>query len=105
MSERGVLELSKRNLLNGDQVSKLEFCENCVLGKQHRISFNVAQHTSNQILEYLHSDLWGPSKVLTHGGNRYFLSFIDDHSKKLWLYLLKSKDQAFESFKAWKRLV
>ncbi|KAK0586137.1 hypothetical protein LWI29_001641 [Acer saccharum] len=76
MSERGVLELSKRDLLNGDQ-----------------------------ILEYVHSDLWGPSKVPTHGGNRYFLSLIDDYSRKLWLYLLKSKDQAFESFKAWKRLV
>ena len=92
MSERGVLEFSKRDLLNGDQVSKLDFCENCVLGKQHRISFSTAQHTSKQILEYVHSDLWGPSKVPTHGGNRYFLSLIDDHSRKLWLYLLKSKD-------------
>ncbi|KAK0579981.1 hypothetical protein LWI29_034466 [Acer saccharum] len=42
MSERGVLELSKRDLLNEDQVSKLDFCENCVLGKQHRISFSTA---------------------------------------------------------------
>ncbi|KAK0608121.1 hypothetical protein LWI29_025797 [Acer saccharum] len=104
MSERGILELSKRNLLNGDQVNKLDFCECCVLGKQHRISFNTAQHTSKQILEYVHSNLWGPSKVPTHGGNRYFLSLIDDHSRKVWIYLLKSKDQAFESFKAWKRL-
>ncbi|TXG73199.1 hypothetical protein EZV62_001778 [Acer yangbiense] len=57
MSERGILELSKRNLLNGDQVNKLEFRECCVLGKQHRISFSTAQHTSKQILEYVHSDL------------------------------------------------
>ncbi|TXG54059.1 hypothetical protein EZV62_019315 [Acer yangbiense] len=83
MSERGVLELSKRDLLNEDQVSKLVFCENCVLGKQHRISFSTAQHTSKQILEYVHSDLWGPLKVPTHGGNIYFLSLIDDHSRKL----------------------
>ncbi|TXG68247.1 hypothetical protein EZV62_003182 [Acer yangbiense] len=51
------------------------------------------------------NDLWGPSKVSTHGGNRYFLSLIDDHSRKVWIYLLKSKDQAFENFKAWKRQV
>ncbi|KAK0591233.1 hypothetical protein LWI29_037324 [Acer saccharum] len=57
MSERCVLELSKRDLLNRDQVSKLDFCENCILGKQHRISFSAAQHTSKQILEYVHSDL------------------------------------------------
>ncbi|TXG53835.1 hypothetical protein EZV62_019091 [Acer yangbiense] len=28
-----------------------------VRGKQHRINFSTAQHTSNQILEYVHSDL------------------------------------------------
>ncbi|KAK0574737.1 hypothetical protein LWI29_028298 [Acer saccharum] len=33
MSERGILELSKRDLLNGDQVNKLDFCKNRVLGK------------------------------------------------------------------------
>ncbi|TXG72686.1 hypothetical protein EZV62_001265 [Acer yangbiense] len=49
--------------------------------------------------------MWGPSKVSTHGGNRYFLSLIDDHSRKVWIYLLKSKDQTFENFKVWKRQV
>ncbi|TXG60237.1 hypothetical protein EZV62_014810 [Acer yangbiense] len=105
MSERGLSELSKQNLLNGDNVNKLEFCENCVLGKQHRLSFSTAQHNTKKILKYVHSDLWGPSKVPTHGGNLYFLSLIDDFTRKVWVYLLKSKDLAFESFKAWKLLV
>ena len=105
MSEKGLNELSKQNLLDGDQVNKIEFCENCILGKQHRLSFSTAQHTSKQTLEYVHSDLWGPAKVHTHGGNHYFLTLIDDFSRKVWIYLLKSKDQAFESFKSWKKLV
>ncbi|TXG53987.1 hypothetical protein EZV62_019243 [Acer yangbiense] len=105
MSEKGLGELSKQNLLDGDQVNKIEFCENYILGKQHRLSFSTAQHTSKQTLEYIHSDLWGPAKVPTHRGNHYFLSLIDDFSRKVWIYLLKFKDQAFESFKTWKKLV
>ena len=33
------------------------------------------------------------------------MSIINDYSRKLWIYILRSKDQAFESFQAWKTLV
>ena len=33
VSERGLVELGKQNLLGGDKVEKLEFCESCVFGK------------------------------------------------------------------------
>jgi hypothetical protein len=33
MSERGMLKLHKRNLLEGVKTCKLEFCKFCVLGK------------------------------------------------------------------------
>ena len=32
------------------------------------------------------------------GGALYFISFVDDYSRKLWVYLLKSKDDAFVAF-------
>jgi len=32
------------------------------------------------------------------GGNKYFLTFIDDFSRKTWIYLLKSKDEIFKAF-------
>ncbi|TXG49068.1 hypothetical protein EZV62_024943 [Acer yangbiense] len=73
--------------------------------QHNRLSFSTAQHNTKEILQYVHSDLWGPSKVPTHGGNVYFLSLIDDYTRKVWVYLLKSKDLAFESFKTWKLLV
>ncbi|TXG58940.1 hypothetical protein EZV62_016769 [Acer yangbiense] len=74
-------------------------------GKQHRLSFTAAQHNTKEVIKCVHSDLWRPTKVPTHGGNNYFISLIDDCSMKVWIYLLKSKDQAFDSFKAWKKLV
>lgn len=33
VSEYGLLELNKKRLLGSNQISKLEFCEKCVLGK------------------------------------------------------------------------
>ena len=32
-------------------------------------------------------------------GAHYFVTFVDDHSRKLWVYLLKTKDEAFAAFK------
>ncbi|RZB53427.1 Retrovirus-related Pol polyprotein from transposon TNT 1-94 [Glycine soja] len=77
VSERGLHELEKQNLLGGDKLDKLEFCDHCVLGKSHRISFGIGIHVSSRPFEYVHSDLWGPSRVKTHGGSSYFLTIID----------------------------
>ena len=104
ISEKGLYYLNKSNVFGNDVVSKLEFCENCVLGKQHRLSFNLSSHKSKAILDYVHSDLWGPAKVQTQSGNRYFISFIDDYSRKVWVYLLKNKSDALGKFKEWKLL-
>ena len=47
----------------------------------------------------VHSDLCGPMKTKTFGGGLYFITFIDDHSRKLWFYVLKTKDQVLGVFK------
>ena len=51
------------------------------------------------------TDLWGPSRIESHSGARYFLSLVDDYSRKLWIYVLKSKDELFNTFKSWKVLI
>ena len=38
-------------------------------------------------------------------GAKYFSTFIDDHSRKTWIYFLKTKDEVFERFKEFKALV
>ncbi|PWA42899.1 Copia-like retrotransposon [Artemisia annua] len=40
--------------------------------------------------------------LLTRGGRRYFITFCDDSSRYLYVYLLRSKDEAFDSFKVFK---
>ena len=39
------------------------------------------------------------------GGAEYFLTLTDDHTRYSWVYMLKTKDQAFEYFQEWKALV
>ncbi|CAA7028677.1 unnamed protein product [Microthlaspi erraticum] len=36
------------------------------------------------------------------GGCRYFVLFIDDYSKKVWVYFLRQKSDVFDKFKIWK---
>ena len=42
MSEKSMDALSKRGLLSGQKIKKLDFCEYCVLGKQKRVNFKIA---------------------------------------------------------------
>ncbi|KAH9750404.1 hypothetical protein KPL71_013868 [Citrus sinensis] len=101
MSEKGMKEPSKQGLLGNDQITSLQFCEKCVFGKATRHRFNPGKKETKQTLDYVHSDLWGPSQVPSHGGARYFITFIDDYSRRVWVYVLKHKNEAFERFKEW----
>ncbi|GJX74451.1 retrovirus-related pol polyprotein from transposon TNT 1-94 [Tanacetum coccineum] len=105
MSEAGLQVLEKQGLFGKKSLGKLDFCENCVLGKSHRVSFGVGRHTTQGVIDYVHSDLWGPSQVESLGGKRYFLSIVDDYSRRVWVYILRFKHEAFGKFKEWKQLV
>ena len=89
ISQKGIYYLDKQKVFGNDLVTQLKFCKNCILGKQHRLSFNLSTHKSKNILDYVHADLWGPAKVQTQGGNRYFMSIVNDCSRKVWICLLK----------------
>jgi len=42
-----------------------------------------------------------PFKTPSLGGNKYFLIFVDEFTRKFLLYLLKEKKQVFSLFKKW----
>ncbi|KAG8481466.1 hypothetical protein CXB51_026218 [Gossypium anomalum] len=97
MSENGLVELSKRELLDGQGICKLNFCEHCVFGKQKRVRFTRGILNTKGTLKYIHSDLWGLSRVPLRGGANYILTFIDDFSRKVWVFFLKQKSDVFSS--------
>jgi transposase InsO family protein len=75
-------------------------CESCVVGKMHKLPFNKKQEKrSTEILQLVHSDVCGPMEEVTHGGYRYFVTFLDDFSHVVVVYLLRSKSEVSDKLK------
>ena len=100
--------LSSKGMVKGlDQIDHPnQVCEGCLLGKHARSSFpKEATLRAKEPLQLIHTDLCGPITPPSHGKNLYFMFFIDDFSRKTWVYFLKEKSQAFEAFKKFKAMV
>ena len=80
-------------------------CRGCALGKNTKGSFLKSERRSKGILYLVHSELCGPMTVTSLGGYNYYVTFLDDHSRKTWIYFLKTKEfeevlKKFKEFKA-----
>jgi transposase InsO family protein len=104
----GLKLLAKTNMVRG--LPSIEhpnqLCEGCLFGKQSRKSFpKEASTRANKPLQLVHADVCGPIKPSSLGKNNYFLLFIDDFSRKTWIYFLKQKSEVFGAFKKFKAFV
>ncbi|KAF8773182.1 Retrovirus-related Pol polyprotein like [Argiope bruennichi] len=59
----------------------------------------VYKRVTKSVLEKVHMDLWGPTPVNSLGGSKYFLSIIDDFSRKVDVFTLKNKNEVFTVFR------
>jgi hypothetical protein len=87
-----------------NNVSKFQ-CETCELSKRHRVSFSPSINKSDAPFVLVHTDVWGPSRVVSLSGYRWFVSFIDDFSRTTWVYLLKDKSEMFSVFEMFHKMV
>lgn len=46
----------------------------------------------------IHFDVCGPMPIKYLEGSLYYVSFVDDYSHKIWIYLLKKKYEVFGKF-------
>ncbi|GJU84592.1 putative RNA-directed DNA polymerase [Tanacetum coccineum] len=103
MSEKGMKILASKGRIPDLKKAVVGFCEPCVLGKQKKVSFIKSGNTRKlQRLELVHTDVYGPTSVASIGGSHYYVTFIDDSSRKVWVYFLKNKFEVFNTFKKWK---
>ncbi|KAD3336165.1 hypothetical protein E3N88_31684 [Mikania micrantha] len=99
-------QLQKNKMVQGlPQIKEIKNCEGCVLGKQHKLSFQPSQKRATRILEIIHSDVCGPMPVNSLGRSKYFLLFVDDFSRMTWVYFLEKKSEVFSKFKIFKTMV
>nr|KYP55958.1 Retrovirus-related Pol polyprotein from transposon TNT 1-94 [Cajanus cajan] len=104
----GLAEQVKKEMVFGLRKMEFEkrFCEECVIGKQARTSFpRSSEYRAKEQLGLIHTDLCGPITPESFSGKKYFVSFIDDFSRKTWVYFLKEKLEVFETFKKFKVMV
>jgi hypothetical protein len=59
-----------------------EVCRGCALGKYTKTVFPSSDNRSTGILDLVHSDVCGPMSSVSLGGCEYYVTFIDDHSRK-----------------------
>ena len=101
MREKGLKILVGKILLPSLRSYNLDLCENCIYGRQWRVSFLRGGHDRKKnVLELIHSNVFGPVNIKSLGEASYFVTFIDDASKKVWAYPMKIKSEVFEIF--WK---
>ena len=79
--------------------SGVKHCDSYHQGKSARNKFpKTVTRRATKIVELIHSDLCGPSPTKYLGGAYYFIMFIDDFSRKTWIYFMFEKDQALSKF-------
>jgi len=67
------------------------------------VKFGTVIHRTKRILDYVHRDVWGPSKNASLGGKLYFVSFVDDYSRRNWVYTMSHKSEVLGIFVKWRR--
>ena len=106
---QGMQMMAKNQMVSGldfDLKQESTFCESCVKGKSHRLPFQRSTtNRADQPLQLIHSDVCGKIGTQSLGGGEYFVTFVDDHTRHMWIYILKHKSEVLQRFKQWKALV
>ena len=108
LGENGLVKLAKSGLIksfNYDSSKEIGFCETCIGGKHQRSKFPASSTRCKEPLGLVHSDVCGKMNTASLGGAVYFLTFIDDNTRYVWIYPLKHKDEVFDRFLQWKAQV
>ncbi|KAI3516852.1 hypothetical protein L1887_15941 [Cichorium endivia] len=80
-------------------------CDSCQLGKSHMLHLPTSHVASSKPFELIYSDVWGPSPVFSLNGHSYFVFFMDDCTKFVWVYFLSHKSQVYSTFLAFKTMI
>ena len=82
-----------------DKIESIEMkCANYIESKMANVPFKSNRSETKEILELIHTDLNGPHNTIGYGGEKYFLTFIDDYSKCTRIFCIKSKAETASCF-------
>ena len=87
---KGLTTLQQKQMVTGLPAitAPSKTCEECVIGKKQMDTFPRGKvERAKVLLELIHSNLCGPVNPTSNGNKKYFISFIDDFSRKTWVFL------------------
>lgn len=121
VNKPGILSMSRNNVVSGldvcpnlpssfarsdvtDSSCNADVCPACVLGKTTRALIPRVRSTprSSAPLQLVHSDVCGPLQVQSVGGARYFITFVDDYTNWVSVYVLRQKSEAYSKYTLFK---
>ncbi|SGZ28049.1 BQ5605_C026g10262 [Microbotryum silenes-dioicae] len=75
-------------------------CNACLASKAHRLPFPPSSFHASEPLALVHSDVLSfPEESFSH--KRYLVTFVDDFSRKTWVYPIGHKSEVLQTFKNW----
>uniref|UniRef100_A0A0K8UDK8 Retrovirus-related Pol polyprotein from transposon TNT 1-94 n=1 Tax=Bactrocera latifrons TaxID=174628 RepID=A0A0K8UDK8_BACLA len=102
-------ELASKKMVHGLEdvrFPKFMNCTTCMKCKIYTQPFpQKVSERAKGLLDVIHTDVCGPFRTTSLGGAKYYISFIDDKSRRVFIYFIKSKDEAFDKFVTFKNLV
>ena len=60
-------------------------CKGCAQGKNIKHPFSKSDTNTKGTLELIHFDVCGPMPSTSLSGYEYYVTFIDDYSRKIWI--------------------
>lgn len=79
--------------LRGSRHDTQYLCDVCVRAKQPHLSFSESDNKAVAIFDLIYYDIWGPYCTPSKCGSTYFLTIVDDHSRAVWVFLMRAKSE------------
>ena len=87
IGQERMTRLAREGLMGNLTKVTLSTCEHCLVGKLKRKPFGKATRASFP-LQLIHSDICGPMNVRAKYRGFYFITFIDDYTRYIHVYLI-----------------
>jgi transposase InsO family protein len=83
----------------------LDYCQGCRLGKQVQLLYPSSKSVSQRPFDIVHSDVWGLAPFVSKGDRKYYIIFIDDFSRHIWIYFTKHHSEALFIYKTFSAMI
>ena len=80
-------------------------CKGFTLGKYVKYTFHDRDSRADVVLDQVHSNVGGPFFTTSTTKHKYYAIFINDFSRKCWIFFMRKKDEVFSKFVEFKALV